>query len=52
MSILNFKFFKLINVEHSDISNNDIFTEINKNIYNSVLHIIDMENNILLTYDF
>ncbi len=53
MSILNLKLFKLINDEQNlDISNDDIFAEINKNIYNSILHIVDMDNNILLTYDF
>ena len=53
MSILDLKTFKMIKDEQTtDILSNDIFSEINQNIYNIILHIIDMDNNILLTYDF
>ncbi len=51
MSILNFQMFRLINDENfsAEIDESVLFAEINRNINSSILSIVDMENNVLLS---
>ena len=51
MSILNLNLFKLINDEHQldNIDAEALFFEMNRSISSSILSIVDMDNNVMLS---
>ena len=51
MSIMDLKMFKMINEDLNlkEIEEDILFSEINKNISSSILSIIDLDSNVLLS---
>ena len=51
MSILNLNLFKLINDEHQmeNVDEDALFFEMNRSISSSILSIVDMDNNVMLS---
>lgn len=51
MGILDFSLFKMINDEHQldNIDAESLFFEMNRSISSSILSIVDMDNNVMLS---